>query len=922
MIPLPDQGAPIFEIPGYALGPEIGRGSTARVFQATQLKLKREVALKIITTAGKVGERRAERLCREAKLIATIDHPGVVKVIDAGQGEGFAWVALELIHGQTLDEEIERRGPLPLDRLWRVGEEILSALVAVHHRGVVHRDLKPGNILVGQDGRARLIDLGLARHREDFKLTADSTGLGTPLYMAPEQVLDATSVGPGADLYGLSASLYHAACGRPPFVAENLGALFGAILKSSPTRPTKLRPDLSPGFDWVMRRGLAKDPKRRYASATEYLKDWHALATAQPLAGIHQDRRRRLALRIAIPVSLILTGIATYAYFPRSRNEALVLPRTSEKLPVVLPREAWSTVGEVVIDTAQALGTGLRNRANTLLRTLLESRDRASASAPRSGPPANTDSAAIRSAAALKSAQEDLDSGALDQAHATLRELEAEGADTISVEIASLRARIDVRVSELSERLSRLPARLLRQSIEPLASAEITRRLQEVSEALAELGPRIQGCESVSTLAATAESALRIARTAADIESEVLRALSERSREGPPIDFLPERTLDRYVPLRRLLRVEDRVLVASDGGAAERRYSLDELSVRCLRELALLVGLTWPESSWGLLAYWRADPVLMTASAPASPPWLRDGIEAGLAQWIASHDSQESRDLAQALVDLAETPTNAWGDEELTKARQLAGHPSRRADVSILVRYLRREIARAESTRAPGDYPGAVSVQDDPETKRLEVLYDFRRRPTTWQLQNHAEETAAGLWLPLMSKTEHAVLDRGLPLALAEIPIAPHHAIEVSIDISARDGVPFSMMSMRAGPLQAVMVGSIASTVPSDGLPTHGLLQGRPKRAQWDRLGLSFEPLFPGGGLSKSLLPVAFSPPTETEPRTVRVRWTPKEGVASLLEGGPLEARSATWRRAPALLRLELRGASVLVTRIRISFVR
>lgn len=293
-------------IPGFEIETEIGRGATGRVFAARQIALDRRVAIKIITTQGAKGQRRALRLFREARLAGALDHPGVVRGIDAGQGPGFVWFAMEFVLGRNLEEHLLRSGPLPLWRVLQIATEALLALTHVHGRGVVHRDLKPSNILIDEEGHVRLLDLGLARREVDPKLTDDSLSLGTPLYMSPEQARNPESVDFRSDLFSLGATLYRALCGMAPFEASSVSAVLTRLLYENPDPPSAHVRGLAPSVDLVFERALQKERHRRYQRASEFLDDIQALKRGTPISNRTLARKVKRSWRKEATLAFVL----------------------------------------------------------------------------------------------------------------------------------------------------------------------------------------------------------------------------------------------------------------------------------------------------------------------------------------------------------------------------------------------------------------------------------------------------------------------------------------------------------------------------------------------------------------------------------------------------------------------------------------
>ena len=259
---------------GYLLERALGSGATGVVYRARR-EAGPPVALKLLPATASPGRR--ERLQREWRALARLDHPGLVRVLEGGDSPAGPWLAMELVDGVDLGR---LPLPVPLDRALEVAERIARAMDHAHRRGVVHRDLKPQNVLVGRDGGVKVADFGLVRDLEgSAPLTADGALVGTPAFMAPEQVLARRdAVGAAADVHAVGAILYLLVTGAPAFTGDRR-ELFRAILDDVPPPPSRRRPDLGlpPELDLVLARALAKRPRDRYPTAQELAADLAAL---------------------------------------------------------------------------------------------------------------------------------------------------------------------------------------------------------------------------------------------------------------------------------------------------------------------------------------------------------------------------------------------------------------------------------------------------------------------------------------------------------------------------------------------------------------------------------------------------------------------------------------------------------------------
>ena len=253
----------------YTLESLIGRGGTAEVWRATDEALDRQVALKLVTVSG--GE-DAHRVGDEARLLARLNHPGLVPVYDAGTDEaGRPWVVMELVVGETLSDAI-RRGPMPSTRVAELGARLAEALHYVHQQGLVHRDVKPGNVMLGEDGRVRLTDFGIARLVDAAKVTATGLTVGTASYLSPEQVT-AEPVGPPADVYALGLVLLECLTGEREYPGSAVEVALARL-----SRPPRVPRTLPAGWAGLLTAMTDRDPARRPKTERD-ASDLHAIAT-------------------------------------------------------------------------------------------------------------------------------------------------------------------------------------------------------------------------------------------------------------------------------------------------------------------------------------------------------------------------------------------------------------------------------------------------------------------------------------------------------------------------------------------------------------------------------------------------------------------------------------------------------------------
>jgi len=291
--------------PGTAIGSYtvqaiIGQGGMGAVYRAVHRELGRSVALKLLHPALAAQEEFAVRFVREARMMQTLDHPGIVTVSDAGEADGRLYLAMPLVTGISL-KDLLAQGRLSAGETLRILEQLAEALDYAHSRGVIHRDLKPSNVLIDPQGRPVLVDFGLAKALGDTSVTVSSHYLGTPTYMAPEQA-SGDPVGHRADLYSLACVAFEMLTGTPPYTEQDSLALLLAHGTHPVPRATERNADLPKPVDAVFQRALAKSAVQRYPSAGAFV---DALETArQADHGSRPATRPRLSRRTFLVAGL------------------------------------------------------------------------------------------------------------------------------------------------------------------------------------------------------------------------------------------------------------------------------------------------------------------------------------------------------------------------------------------------------------------------------------------------------------------------------------------------------------------------------------------------------------------------------------------------------------------------------------------
>ncbi len=283
------------ELPDFEIVRQIGLGSMGVVLEARRRRDGARVALKVLPAGPALTERALARFLREAAIMAKVRHPAIVPAFEHRRGGRLHWFAMELVDGVSLAERL-RVGPLPLRQATQIAVQVARALQCAHEHGVLHRDVKPSNLMLRDDGRVAVTDFGLARETGDGSLTESGSLVGTPMYMAPEQITGGRgSVGTRSDVYGLGCTLYELLTGAPPFRGDSAEGVLRAVLEREPPPPRRLRRDLPPALEAVVQKAIEKEPAHRYGSAEEMADDLERFLRGERVLA----RRRRAAHRIA-----------------------------------------------------------------------------------------------------------------------------------------------------------------------------------------------------------------------------------------------------------------------------------------------------------------------------------------------------------------------------------------------------------------------------------------------------------------------------------------------------------------------------------------------------------------------------------------------------------------------------------------------
>lgn len=287
-------GLPVSRLGDYELLGELGRGGMGVVYRARQTSLDRVVALKLMHRGLSADGGHAARFLREARVAASLRHPGIVAIYDLGRLDGVPFFTMELVDGSSL-EGLLADGPVAPARAAELVMIVAQSVAHAHESGVVHRDLKPSNVLLDLDGRPKLADFGLAKDLSAHAprgATQPGFLIGTPAHMAPEQAAGDTSGQPAVDIYGLGALLYHLLTGCVPHTATTLDAIVRQIIEETPLAPGVLVADLPAPIEAIVMRCLAKRPADRYASAREVAAELERFLSGQPVHAMGETAGR------------------------------------------------------------------------------------------------------------------------------------------------------------------------------------------------------------------------------------------------------------------------------------------------------------------------------------------------------------------------------------------------------------------------------------------------------------------------------------------------------------------------------------------------------------------------------------------------------------------------------------------------------
>lgn len=306
------------EIGGYRIIKRLGIGGMGSVYQATQISMNREIALKVLSRSCSKNKSFIKRFIREARASAKLNHPNIVRAFDVGKDRGRYYFAMDLIQGQTLNDVIEQvDGPLEENYSLNIVKQVTLGLAHATTQDIIHRDIKPDNILLTAEGVAKIVDLGIVKIDDGSNsfLTTAGFAMGTPHYISPEQAKGEEDVDFRTDFYSLGATLYHMVTHRVPFEGDHLAKILSAHISVPLTDPQELNPNLSKGCSLLIQRMMKKDKKERYPSHEELLKDLDLVLNKQNIKyPIYPGKFRSLFLRFPQRNKWQLIAIAFFVF--------------------------------------------------------------------------------------------------------------------------------------------------------------------------------------------------------------------------------------------------------------------------------------------------------------------------------------------------------------------------------------------------------------------------------------------------------------------------------------------------------------------------------------------------------------------------------------------------------------------------------
>jgi len=278
------------QIPGYKIIGKVGAGAMAVVYKAKQISLNRTVAIKVLPRRFTENPEYVQRFYKEGQAAGKLNHPNIVQAIDVGEAGGYHYFVMEFVEGKTIADDINAGHIFGENEAIEIIIQVCHALQHAHSHGLVHRDVKPKNIMINTQGVVKLADMGLARETTDIEAAQSEEGkaYGTPFYIAPEQIRGKIDIDGRADIYGLGATFYHMVTGRVPFTGDDSAEIMRKHLKEKLVPPDHINTSLSAGVSEVIEIMLAKHREDRYKNVEELLLDLEALREGHPPLQAHK----------------------------------------------------------------------------------------------------------------------------------------------------------------------------------------------------------------------------------------------------------------------------------------------------------------------------------------------------------------------------------------------------------------------------------------------------------------------------------------------------------------------------------------------------------------------------------------------------------------------------------------------------------
>ena len=279
------------QIPGYKILGKLGAGAMAIVYKARQLSLNRTVAIKVLPKRFSENPEYVERFYKEGQAAGKLNHNNIVQAIDVGEAGGYHYFVMEYVEGKTLYDDLSAGKVFDENEALDIIVQVARALNHAHSCGLIHRDVKPKNIMINTAGVVKLADMGLARETADIEAaqTEEGKAYGTPYYIAPEQIRGKIDIDGRADIYGLGATLYHMVTGRVPFMADDPADVMRMHLREQLIPPDHINTSLSAGISEVIEIMMAKHKEDRYNNVEELLADLEAVRKGQPSLRAHRE---------------------------------------------------------------------------------------------------------------------------------------------------------------------------------------------------------------------------------------------------------------------------------------------------------------------------------------------------------------------------------------------------------------------------------------------------------------------------------------------------------------------------------------------------------------------------------------------------------------------------------------------------------